>query len=237
VPIKIGKPNRIIVEHGAPKIIDEYFGLVNSGTSEVSIARMQAPPGWKEPPQIPEFNEYTLVLNGVLFVESKIGSLQDKRNKFTSENEPESQLLPEDELTHERITASKQVFENEAQLKHKFLPEEELTHERITASKQVFENMGGDKLNRLNSALTENSIPDNTSTAKSTEAFPYQDDSTQSHFRTGKTGTYTQEIKAGEAILIPKGEWVRYSTSETEGAEYIAVCLPAFSPETVHRQG
>ncbi len=45
----------------------------------------------------------------------------------------------------------------------------------------------------------------------------------------------TYLVKAGESILIEKGEWVRYSTPEKEGARYIAICLPAFSPETVHR--
>lgn len=43
------------------------------------------------------------------------------------------------------------------------------------------------------------------------------------------------EVKAGQAVITRKGEWVRYSTPGAEGAEYIAVCLPAFSPETVHR--
>ncbi len=43
------------------------------------------------------------------------------------------------------------------------------------------------------------------------------------------------KVKAGEAIITYKGEWIRYSTPGGEGAEYIAVCLPAFSPETVHR--
>jgi mannose-6-phosphate isomerase-like protein (cupin superfamily) len=43
------------------------------------------------------------------------------------------------------------------------------------------------------------------------------------------------DVCAGQAILVSKGEWVQYSTPGDEGAEYIAVCLPAFSPETVHR--
>jgi mannose-6-phosphate isomerase-like protein (cupin superfamily) len=43
------------------------------------------------------------------------------------------------------------------------------------------------------------------------------------------------EVRAGQAIVTRPGEWVRYSTPEPEGAEYIAVCLPAFSPDTVHR--
>jgi mannose-6-phosphate isomerase-like protein (cupin superfamily) len=42
-------------------------------------------------------------------------------------------------------------------------------------------------------------------------------------------------VSAGQAVIAEKGEWVRYSTPDAEGAEYIAVCLPAFSPQTVHR--
>jgi ethanolamine utilization protein EutQ len=43
------------------------------------------------------------------------------------------------------------------------------------------------------------------------------------------------DVRAGQAIITHPGEWVRYSTPEPEGAEYIAVCLPAFAMETVHR--
>jgi mannose-6-phosphate isomerase-like protein (cupin superfamily) len=43
------------------------------------------------------------------------------------------------------------------------------------------------------------------------------------------------DVRAGQAVIAPKGEWVRYSTPEIEGAEYIAVCLPAFSMNAVHR--
>lgn len=45
----------------------------------------------------------------------------------------------------------------------------------------------------------------------------------------------TLEIRAGQAVVTQPGEWVRYSSPEPEGAEYIAVCIPAFSPDTVHR--
>ena len=48
-----------------------------------------------------------------------------------------------------------------------------------------------------------------------------------------KSGTI--EVRAGEAVIAHKGEWVQYSTPESDGAEYIAICLPAFSMETVHR--
>jgi hypothetical protein len=42
-------------------------------------------------------------------------------------------------------------------------------------------------------------------------------------------------VDAGQAIIVSRGEWVRYSTPSVDGAEYVAVCLPAFSPQTVHR--
>jgi mannose-6-phosphate isomerase-like protein (cupin superfamily) len=45
------------------------------------------------------------------------------------------------------------------------------------------------------------------------------------------------DVRAGQAIVTSPGEWIRYSTPEPEGAEYVAVCLPAFSPNTVHRDG
>jgi mannose-6-phosphate isomerase-like protein (cupin superfamily) len=43
------------------------------------------------------------------------------------------------------------------------------------------------------------------------------------------------DVPAGQAVVAHKGEWVRYSTPGPEGAEYIAVCLPAFTPDSVHR--
>ena len=48
-----------------------------------------------------------------------------------------------------------------------------------------------------------------------------------------KTGAF--DVRAGEAVIVPRGEWVQYSTPGDDGAEYVAVCLPAFSPDTVHR--
>jgi mannose-6-phosphate isomerase-like protein (cupin superfamily) len=101
-----------------PKRIEEYVGRVNSETTEVSVARMQSPPGWLEPGQTPEFDEYTVVLKGALHIK-----------------------------------------------------------------------------------LADREI----------------------------------DVTAGEAIIIERGEWVQYSTPGPEGTEYIAVCLPAFSPDTVHR--
>lgn len=43
------------------------------------------------------------------------------------------------------------------------------------------------------------------------------------------------EVSAGQAVVVPAGEWIRYSTPDTDGAEYVAVCLPAFAPGLVHR--
>ena len=116
--MKIEKPTIIEAAGNMKKIIEEYFGLVNSMTSTLSVAKMISPQGWLEPGQTPEFDEYTIVLKGSLTVELKTG---------------------------------------------------------------------------------------------------------------------TEEVKAGQAILVKAGEWVRYSSPKPGGAEYIAVCLPAFSPQTVHR--
>jgi len=118
MPTKIVKPTRIEAAGNKPKLIDEFIGRVNSGTSAASIAHMRSPGGWQEPGQTPEFEEYTIVLRGMLRVEHRDGAI---------------------------------------------------------------------------------------------------------------------EVHPGEAIIAHPGEWIRYSTPGAEGAEYIAVCLPAFSPETVHR--
>ena len=118
MPILIGQPTRIEAAGNKPKIIDEYIGRVNSGTSAASIAHMRSPEGWMEPGQTPEFAEFTVVLKGLLRVQHKCGSL---------------------------------------------------------------------------------------------------------------------DVGAGQAVIAIPGEWIQYSTPDPEGAEYIAVCLPAFSPETVHR--
>lgn len=114
----IAKPAIIQATGRPPKQIEEFIGRVNSGTSDVSIAKMTSPAGWSEPGQTPKFNEYTVVLKGTL-----------------------------------RVT-----------LKGKEL-----------------------------------------------------------------------DISAGQAIVVEAGEWVKYSTPGPGGAEYIAVCIPAFSPESVHR--
>jgi mannose-6-phosphate isomerase-like protein (cupin superfamily) len=99
-------------------LIDEYIGRVNSATSAASVAHMHSPSGWHEPGQTPEFDEFTVVLKGMVRVEYKSGAL---------------------------------------------------------------------------------------------------------------------DVRAGQAVITSKGEWVRFSTPEEEGAEYIAVCLPAFSLDIAHR--
>jgi quercetin dioxygenase-like cupin family protein len=119
MPRVIEAPTRIHAHGEPPKVIEEYIGRVNTGTAELSVARMISPPGWHEPGQTPEFGEYTLVLRGTLHVESR-------------------------------------------------------------------------------------------------------------------SGVY--DVSAGQAIIIEPGEWVRYSTPGAEGGEYVAVCLPAFSPAAVHRE-
>ena len=118
MPTLIPSATRIEAAGNKPKLIDEFIGRVNSRESRLSIARMKSPGGWVEPGQRPEFDEFTIVLAGVLRV----------------------------------------------------------THERGTI-----------------------------------------------------------DVNAGQAVVARAGEWVQYSTPGAEGAEYIAIGLPAFSPQTVHR--
>jgi mannose-6-phosphate isomerase-like protein (cupin superfamily) len=118
MPTLISQPTRIRAAGNKPKMIDEYVGRVNSATEGVSVAHMHSPPGWLEPGQAPEFDEYTVVVKGLLRVEYAGGFL---------------------------------------------------------------------------------------------------------------------DVKAGQAVIAHKGEWVRYSTPGEEGAEYFAICAPAFSPALVHR--
>lgn len=71
----IKSPAIIMGAGNKEKKIEEFFGRVNSDTSEVSIARMTSPEGWVEPGQCPEFNEYTLVLKGTLKVATADGEI------------------------------------------------------------------------------------------------------------------------------------------------------------------
>lgn len=118
MPELIPAPTVIQAAGNKPKKIEEFIGRVNSATSEVSMAKMTSPGGWVEPGQTPAFDEYTLVLRGMLQVDSKDGTIA---------------------------------------------------------------------------------------------------------------------VRAGQAVVTRAGEWVRYSTPEEDGAEYVAVCIPAFSPDTVTR--
>lgn len=69
--VLIDSPKLIEAAGSPPKNIFEYFGRARSGDGEVSIARMVSPPGWSEPAQRPGFDEYTVVLRGVLRVETE----------------------------------------------------------------------------------------------------------------------------------------------------------------------
>src|SRR5438874_9583996 len=73
MPKLIATPTRITAAGNKPKLIDEYIGRVNSGHQAVSIAHMRSPGGWVEPGQTPEFDEFTIVLKGVLHVDYQGG--------------------------------------------------------------------------------------------------------------------------------------------------------------------
>ena len=72
----IPQPTTIAPAGNEPKLIHEYIGRVNSGTSAVSIARMTSPGGWVEPGQRPQFDEYTVVLRGTLRIEHEGGAVE-----------------------------------------------------------------------------------------------------------------------------------------------------------------
>ncbi len=76
MPRHIAGPTQIEAAGHPPKRIEEFFGRVNSHTEAVSVARMVSPPGWEEPAQTPEFDEYTLVLGGLLRVEHDGGVVE-----------------------------------------------------------------------------------------------------------------------------------------------------------------
>src|SRR5690606_21491333 len=75
MPTLIERPTRIEAAGNKPKVIREFIGRVNSGTEAVSVAHMESPAGWVEPGQTPEFDEYTVVLRGMLRVEHAAGAL------------------------------------------------------------------------------------------------------------------------------------------------------------------
>ena len=118
MPTLVAQPTRISAAGTKPKLIDEYIGRINTRTAGVSVAHMRSPQGWEEPGQTPAFDEFTLVLKGMVRVRHRSGQM---------------------------------------------------------------------------------------------------------------------DVTQGQAVIAHAGEWIQYSTPADEGAEYIAVCLPAFSLETVHR--
>ena len=75
MPTLVQQPMRITAAGNKPKLIDEYIGRVNSKTEALSVAHMRSPGGWVEPGQTPEFDEFTVVLKGMLRVTHKEGSL------------------------------------------------------------------------------------------------------------------------------------------------------------------
>ncbi len=66
MPTLISQPTRVAAAGNKPKLIDEYIGRVNSKDSAVSVAHMRSPQGWTEPGQTPAFDEFTIVLRGML---------------------------------------------------------------------------------------------------------------------------------------------------------------------------
>src|ERR1700745_2689284 len=74
MPTLIAHPPSIQAAGNKPKLIDEYIGRVNSKTTGVSVAHMRSPQGWVEPGQTPEFDEFTIVLKGMLRVTHTGGS-------------------------------------------------------------------------------------------------------------------------------------------------------------------
>src|SRR6516162_7664323 len=75
-PTLVAAPTRIQAAGNKPKLIDEYVGRVNSATESLSVAHMRSPSGWVEPGQTPEFDEFTIVLRGILRVEHRDGVLE-----------------------------------------------------------------------------------------------------------------------------------------------------------------
>src|SRR3954447_3462348 len=73
MPTLISSPTRIEAAGNKPKIIEEFIGRVNSGEGRLSVARMRSPGGWVEPGQRPEFDEFTVVLAGMLRVRHEGG--------------------------------------------------------------------------------------------------------------------------------------------------------------------
>ena len=69
------EPSRVEAAGTKPKLIDEFVGRVNTGEGRLSVARMRSPEGWQEPGQRPDFDEYTVVIDGALRVEHEAGAI------------------------------------------------------------------------------------------------------------------------------------------------------------------
>ena len=78
MPELIGEPSRVAAAGEPPKLIDEYVGRASTGETALSIAHMRSPSGWAEPGQRPEFDEFTIVLQGALVVTFDGGQLTVK---------------------------------------------------------------------------------------------------------------------------------------------------------------
>jgi ethanolamine utilization protein EutQ len=76
MPTLVSRPSRIQAAGNKPKLIDEYIGRVGSNNEAASIAHMRSPGGWQEPGQTPEFDEFTVVLRGMLRVEHRSGAME-----------------------------------------------------------------------------------------------------------------------------------------------------------------
>ena len=111
MPQLIARPTRIPVPGG--KVIDEYVGRVTSGTSAVSVAHMEAPPGWSEPAQTPEFDEVTLVLRGSVVVEHDGGRLEVSAGQAVLTRAGERVRYPVGELGADYVAVCLPAFDPE----------------------------------------------------------------------------------------------------------------------------
>ena len=90
MPELIAGPSTIEAAGTKPKLIEEFVGRVNTGEQRLSVARMTSPPGWVEPGQRPEFDEWTVVLDGCLHVEHEGGALDVRGGQADARRAPAS---------------------------------------------------------------------------------------------------------------------------------------------------
>jgi quercetin dioxygenase-like cupin family protein len=109
----ITNSTRIKSAGNKPKLIEEYIGLINSETNRISIARMKSPKGWSEPGQTPEFDEYTVVLKGTLYVKTKYSKYEVVEGEaFIADKDEWVQYSTPDEDT-EYISVCTPAFSND----------------------------------------------------------------------------------------------------------------------------